>query len=171
MAGSFLAKRRLFTVSQPAPQGASSTLDYPGAKLRASPRLWNASHTVRAQVEAAASIDIIIAALLQDVARLPMVLRPAQRQRLKDILSSTWFLMMGASHPVATERGTRPGDPLADLLYAFSPEFCRTSLAQKCRFRLPFPGMTTQLLFSVLTGPWTWNLHACPWTDTKQRRL
>ena len=28
--------------------------------------------------------------------------------------------MMGASQPVATERGTRPGDPLADLLYAFA---------------------------------------------------
>ena len=37
-----------------------------------------------------------------------------------DLLRGTWFRLDGAAALVLTERGSRPGDPLADLLFAFS---------------------------------------------------
>ena len=39
---------------------------------------------------------------------------------LQDLLSVTWFEMKGAPCPVHTLKGSRPGDPLADLLFSFS---------------------------------------------------
>ena len=38
--------------------------------------------------------------------------------QLKDVLSNTWFQVRDSPRPVATERGSRPGDPLADVLFA-----------------------------------------------------
>ncbi|CAE7243775.1 unnamed protein product, partial [Symbiodinium sp. CCMP2456] len=37
-----------------------------------------------------------------------------------DLLRGTWFRLDGAAALVMTERGSRPGDPLADLLFAFT---------------------------------------------------
>ena len=36
---------------------------------------------------------------------------------LRDLLSNTYFTLEGVSHCCLTTRGTRPGDPIADLLY------------------------------------------------------
>ena len=41
------------------------------------------------------------------------------KSRLKDLCASTWFHVFGDSSPVRTLRGSKPGDPLADLLYGF----------------------------------------------------
>ena len=37
---------------------------------------------------------------------------------LADLLACTWFQVRGADHPIQTHKGTRPGDPLADLLFS-----------------------------------------------------
>ncbi|CAE7570642.1 unnamed protein product [Symbiodinium sp. CCMP2592] len=39
---------------------------------------------------------------------------------VSDMMRGTWFRLDGAAALVLTERGSRPGDPLADLLFAFS---------------------------------------------------
>ena len=62
-------------------------------------------------------LDAISAALLTDVAQLSPVLSGIQKRRLADVLRGTWFIVQGSDLPVGTERGTRPGDPLADLIY------------------------------------------------------
>ena len=38
--------------------------------------------------------------------------------RLQGILDSTWFVITGSSRVVVTGKGSRPGDPLADILFA-----------------------------------------------------
>ena len=83
---------------------------------------------------------------------------------------------------MAAERGTRPGDPLADLLYAFamagalqdtSSETCVPTPALHLAGVLsdqpptevslpPSISWQTQLSFSVLTGPWTWRQRPPP---------
>ena len=46
--------------------------------------------------------------------------------RLQHLLEATWFVMAGGERCVATGAGSRPGDPLADLLFALlvAPTFC-----------------------------------------------
>ena len=39
------------------------------------------------------------------------------QSRVADVLRHTWFQVIGAPDCVATQRGSRPGDPLADLLF------------------------------------------------------
>ncbi|CAE7403777.1 for [Symbiodinium sp. CCMP2592] len=39
---------------------------------------------------------------------------------VSDMMRGTWFRLDGAAALVLTERGSRPGDPLADLLFAFT---------------------------------------------------
>ncbi|CAE7255240.1 unnamed protein product [Symbiodinium sp. CCMP2592] len=39
---------------------------------------------------------------------------------ISDLLRGTWFRMDGAAALILTHRGGRPGDPLADILFAFS---------------------------------------------------
>ena len=65
------------------------------------------------------ALDVICAALLTDVAQLPASLTKVQQRRVQDVLRGTWFFVAGDLCPVHTERGTRPGDPLADLIYGF----------------------------------------------------
>ena len=65
------------------------------------------------------SVDLILVALLSESAGLPSHVTGSQRSKLRDLLSSTWFVVQGSSIPVQTARGSRPGDPLADLMYAF----------------------------------------------------
>ena len=40
------------------------------------------------------------------------------KRRLGDALHNTWFSVRDATSPIATAKGTRPGDPLADILFA-----------------------------------------------------
>ena len=40
------------------------------------------------------------------------------KRRLGDALQTTWFCVRDAPNPIATSKGTRPGDPLADILFA-----------------------------------------------------
>ena len=40
------------------------------------------------------------------------------KRRLGDALQNTWFSVRDAPSPIATAKGTRPGDPLADILFA-----------------------------------------------------
>ena len=44
-------------------------------------------------------------------------LAPHLHRRLHDALQVTWFQVNGAAKPCQTARGSRPGDPLADLLF------------------------------------------------------
>jgi hypothetical protein len=49
---------------------------------------------------------------------------PHLRDIVAESLSGTWFKVANACHVIHTSRGTRPGDPLADLLFIFSwPRF------------------------------------------------
>ena len=45
------------------------------------------------------------------------MLAPHLQSQLNDVLSNTWFQVRDCPHPVATARGSRPGDPLADILF------------------------------------------------------
>ena len=50
--------------------------------------------------------------------------------RVFDVLSHTWFQVLGSSSCVATRRGSRPGDPLADLLYGIVMAQALTEIQQ-----------------------------------------
>ena len=64
-------------------------------------------------------LDLIVVTLMQDSCQLSTHLSPFLSSRIADTLSATWFSVTGDSCPVITSRGTRPGDPLADLMFAF----------------------------------------------------
>ena len=64
-------------------------------------------------------LDLIAAMLLQDGESFPQHIPAFVRARIQDTLSCTWFLTSGDECPVLTSKGTRPGDPLADLMFAF----------------------------------------------------
>ena len=64
-------------------------------------------------------LDLIAAMLLQDGESFPQHIPAFVRARIQDTLSCTWFLTSGDDCPVLTSKGTRPGDPLADLMFAF----------------------------------------------------
>ena len=96
-------------------------------------------------------LDAIVAALHTDVARLSAHLTRLQKKRLGDVLRSTWFLVPGLELPVCTERGTRPGDPLADLVYGLvmagalreiEDGMCGASLAPNVALAGVLPGHT-----------------------------
>ncbi|CAE7654063.1 GTPBP4, partial [Symbiodinium pilosum] len=57
--------------------------------------------------------DVISALASQDEPCLNQV----WQRRVADVLSHTWFQVTGSTNCVATRRGSRPGDPLADLLF------------------------------------------------------
>ena len=50
--------------------------------------------------------------------------------RVSDVLRHTWFQVLGSSSCVATRRGSRPGDPLADLLYGIVMAQALTEIQQ-----------------------------------------
>ena len=64
-------------------------------------------------------LDLIAAMLLQEQGAFPPDITPTLKARIQDTLSHTWFLTAGDDSPVLTSKGTRPGDPLADLMFAF----------------------------------------------------
>ena len=43
---------------------------------------------------------------------------PHLRAQLQDVLNNTWCQVRESDAPVSTDRGSRPGDPLADVLFA-----------------------------------------------------
>ena len=72
------------------------------------------------------TIDVIIAALLQETAKLPELLTSCQLDRLRDILSATWFVVSGSTIPRGhwqrdQTRGP-PGGSLVCLRYVRSVE-------------------------------------------------
>ena len=94
-------------------------------------------------------LDVIVATLHTDVAQLSAHLTCLQLQRLRDVLHNTWFLVPGMELPVSTERGTRPGDPLADLIYGLvmagalreiEAGMCEASLAPEVTLAGVLPG-------------------------------
>ena len=64
-------------------------------------------------------LDLIASTLLAEQASFPAGMAPYLQARIQDTLSHTWFLTVGDESPVLTSKGTRPGDPLADLMFAF----------------------------------------------------
>ncbi|CAE7380505.1 unnamed protein product, partial [Symbiodinium sp. CCMP2456] len=83
-----------------------------------------------------------------------------------DILRGTWFRLDGATALVLTGRGSRPGDPLADLLFSFTFatyfHSSESALAVK-GLSTPVPGVTTE-------PPWhTWQavdtIGCAAWAD------
>ena len=63
--------------------------------------------------------NAVFAALLSDTTQPPALPSAAQKSRITDVLSLTWIVAHGTVDLVSTTRGTRPGDPCADLIYAF----------------------------------------------------
>ena len=66
---------------------------------------------------------------------------PHMQAQVSDLFQGSWFRMDGAGPLVATRRGTRPGDPLADLLFAFS----FTAYLRSAEGALRAKGLSTQL--------------------------
>ena len=64
-------------------------------------------------------LDLITSLLSEDAAIFPAQTSSFLKARVQDTLSHTWFLTAGDDQPVLTSKGTRPGDPLADLMFAF----------------------------------------------------
>ena len=64
-------------------------------------------------------LDLIASMLLQEQSAFPPHLPSFLKARIQDTLSHTWFVTTGDDSPVLTSKGTRPGDPLADLMFAF----------------------------------------------------
>ena len=85
-------------------------------------------------------LDLIASLLLDDVALFPAHISGFLRSRLQDTLSHTWFLTAGDDQPVLTSRGTRPGDPLADLMFAFVLK----GILAECNSHIGQAGLTFQ---------------------------
>ncbi|CAE7942800.1 unnamed protein product, partial [Symbiodinium necroappetens] len=66
---------------------------------------------------------------------------PHMQAQVSDLFQGSWFRMDGAGPLVATRRGTRPEDPLADLLFAFS----FTAYLRCAERALQAKGLSTQL--------------------------
>ena len=64
-------------------------------------------------------VELLEAALLMDSFHLDSVAGPFLKERVQDVLSSTWFSVAGSSVVASSTKGSRPGDPLADILYGF----------------------------------------------------
>jgi hypothetical protein len=80
--------------------------------LKNEPRLSLIAALARFKVKAS---DLMIQATKQDDARAGI--SDHFRCLLKDALTNTHFFISGLDAPCRTTRGTRPGDPLGDLLY------------------------------------------------------
>ena len=63
--------------------------------------------------------EMLETALLMDSFHLDDVAGPFLRDRVQDVLCSTWFSVAGSSVVASSTKGSRPGDPLADILYGF----------------------------------------------------
>ena len=70
--------------------------------------------------------------------------------RVADLFRGSWFRLQQDSVLVLTRRGSRPGDPLADLLFAFS----FTALCQSIEARLQAAGLCTFVPAPTATPPW-----------------
>ena len=86
--------------------------------------------------------------------------------QLADLLRGTWFRLDGCSTLVLTTRGSRPGDPLADILFAFSfAAYLRA--AEKA---LEENDLASALPHTDMQSPWTtWeaprSLGCAAWAD------
>ncbi|CAE7258989.1 Herc2 [Symbiodinium sp. KB8] len=75
--------------------------------------------------------------------------------RVADLFRGSWFRLQLDSAIVLTRRGSRPGDPLADLLFAFS----FTALCRSIETRLSQCGVATFVPTCAAPPPW---LHWSP---------
>ena len=89
---------------------------------------------------------------------------------LDDLLSNTWFEVRGAGFPVQTAKGSRPGDPLADLLFSFCIAAPLKALAEdmsKAGLRIALstagilPGVGVQSCLMPATASWHDDLVIC----------
>ena len=83
---------------------------------------------------------------------------------LEDLLAGTWFQVRGSSIPVHTRKGTRPGDPLADLLFSFTIAAPLKQLAadmeqQGLRVRLSCAGILPSVPVGDALAPATASWH------------
>ncbi|CAE7459879.1 unnamed protein product [Symbiodinium sp. KB8] len=73
--------------------------------------------------------------------------------RVADLFRGSWFRLQQDSVLVLTRRGSRPGDPLADLLFAFS----FTALCKSIEGKLQLAGLATPVPRLASAPPWhTW---------------
>ena len=79
-----------------------------------------------------------------------------------EALSNTWFAIDGASGVACTRRGSRPGDPLADVVYAFLAARCLRSVRAELRaagllhqvaWNAPLEGAAASLAPAIGGGP------------------
>ena len=76
-------------------------------------------HWCRSVGLASDEAEMLETALLMDSFHLDDVAGPFLRDRVQDVLCSTWFSVAGSSVVASSTKGSRPGDPLADILYGF----------------------------------------------------
>ena len=70
--------------------------------------------------------------------------------RTADLFRGSWFRLQGETALQLTRRGTRPGDPLADLLFAYSFAACARAIEEA----LDRSGLATRLPIVVEAPPW-----------------
>ncbi|CAE7717956.1 abcF4 [Symbiodinium sp. CCMP2592] len=76
-------------------------------------------------------------------------------QQTADLFRGSWFKLQGDSPLVLTRRGTRPGDPAADLLFAYSFAACCKAIDQA----LADKGLATAIPLVTAQPPWhTWEV-------------
>ncbi|CAE7234196.1 unnamed protein product, partial [Symbiodinium necroappetens] len=75
-----------------------------------------------------------------------------------DLLRGTWFRLDGASALVLTQRGSRPGDPLADLLFAFT----FSAYVRSAEQALQSADLQTYCPETAVSAPW------CGWEPVRQ---
>ena len=75
-----------------------------------------------------------------------------------DLLRGTWFRLDGASALVLTQRGSRPGDPLADLLFAFT----FSAYVRSAEQALQSADLQTYCPATAAPAPW------CDWEPVSQ---
>ncbi|CAE7542655.1 unnamed protein product, partial [Symbiodinium sp. CCMP2456] len=70
--------------------------------------------------------------------------------QIADLLQGTWFRLDGSATLVLTARGSRPGDPLADILFAFSFAACLKAAEMALRTK----GLETPVPHATEATPW-----------------
>ena len=85
---------------------------------------------------------------------------------ITDLFRGTWFRLEASSTLTGTRRGTRPGDPLADLLFGFS----FTGYLRSIDVALSQAGLDTPVPDTGHSPPWwSWEVPACinhaSWAD------
>ncbi|CAE7427534.1 unnamed protein product [Symbiodinium natans] len=109
--------------------------------------------------------EAIVAALGAVDAKVLDSLQPVLGARVKDVLQSTWFQVQGSEKVVATQAGSRPGDPLADILFGLSVAGAVKQLNETMRDAGLLPSFNTAGVLPGVEPGTSWLEASCMWHD------